>query len=446
MAFKVVTSLPAIVEAGMAAAGVASVALSNMGSNVSQEEFERELARIRASDPGALPFLAGGSSSSSQATPSSSSGEVKTSATPSSSSGEVKTSDADSNSRVLADEAVYNAIREARSLREHPDPYLTTPPPPPIRRFRTVDQDVADGFDVQDSLQILEQEYSMIANAFGVSVQTVRDSEGLRRLALPAITGIGRLFEGTTAGHEGILRAVLEAKNDFEISRGAPVSEAAFASILVSNGVSGSRIQRAFDAIRTRIGENPVAVAAFRKWVLRRVLPGAAAAAATYVLERTGLLGSAGGGTVPGASYGDRIGGGLYDTDQIRADLLDNELREVINDLDLGDQAAHLASGDSWSDRLEPVEGSVKWTPNPTHDYGFQSSILPRSSPNIAIPAENRIVLPGNEVFGRRIQGDSLTERHSDPRAHVTKSVLTVDPPTVADLSLIHISEPTRPY
>ena len=421
MAFKAITSLPQIVEGVVVAGGMLSAALTNAGVPNPSDVAQGEMVRIRDT------VLSGGSSSSSQATPGSSSAEVKT-----------QTADEHNEVVRLREEidVLRRGLREVQTQveREGPDP-------PPPRILRTEEQNTRDwgeaGPDPQTVAHIAAQEYSIIANFFGITPDQVRASAELSRLALPAITGIGRIFDGAN-NLPAVLEAVRGARGDYELSRGAPVSEDQFASVLVANGVSGSRIQRAFDAIRIRIGENPVAVATFRKWLLRRVLPGAATAAASYVLKRVAESGV--GGSVPGSSYSDRASGGAFDMDTIRADLLDDELRDVLRDVDIGDQASHLVDHGSWAgDRLAPVEGSVKWTPNPTHDYGFQSSILPRSSPNIAIPAENRIVLPGNEIFGRRMQGDSLTERHSDSRAHVTKSVLTVDPSTVADSAVVGV-------
>lgn len=207
--------------------------------------------------------------------------------------------------------------------------------------------------------------------------------------------------------------SVNQARSDYELKIGGPVPILNFINRLTQSGVSGSRVLRAWRQVNGPRGGNPGTSAVFRRWVLDRILPGAAASAVTYALER-----------VYSTAFPGEENNRVVTVEDIRKELLDSELRQAANDLDIGDEARHVIGSASWYDQLPPLPGSVQWTSNTSSDTGL--SVDPYPAPIVPPIMGDIITYPGDAVFTRKLKGDVLSERIDDTRASKRASVVKI--------------------
>lgn len=224
-------------------------------------------------------------------------------------------------------------------------------------------------------------------------------------------------------------RSFMEAKSDYELKIGGPVTAERFAQTLAAQGVSGRRVFEAWRRTRGPIGGNVATAALFRRWLLDRVLPGAAASAVTFALER--IAGRGNPGSAPPVEYTDRAKGGVVQVEDdtprlsmetIQNELLDRELLQAASELDIGDEARAVIGSASWLDRLAPLPGSVQWTPNASVDTGLSVDPYPVAPPPPVFG--DIITYPGDSVYTQTLQGDMLSERSDDVRARKRSSVV----------------------
>lgn len=298
---------------------------------------------------------------------------------------------------------------------------------------------------------ILDQEYRIIARYFGLIPSQVENTDVLAALAVPAFYGdFEQLFTEQNLGHivtPAVIEAVnglraraggapqyardilartpflgsvlAEAKADFEMERGHPVSDSQFADAIVQSGTRVTSIQRAAERLVSRFGfDSPATRAALRKYVLRRLLPAAASAAATFALKQTW-------NAITGAPLDSRN----EEFDMRRVDIgrelddyeLDYDIGEVLRDMGIGDGAVPHKD---YSDSLLPIEGSVLFTPDPNRHYGVRDSCMPTPVPPYpAMPSLKRPP-PSGDVFNYALQGTNLSERSDDIRARRTRTRL----------------------
>lgn len=298
---------------------------------------------------------------------------------------------------------------------------------------------------------ILDQEYRIIARYFGLIPSQVENTDVLAALAVPAFYGdFGQLFTEENLGHivtPAVIEAVnglraraggapqyardiltripylgsvlAEAKADFEMERGHPVSESQFADAIVQSGTRVSSIQRAAERLSSRFGfDSPATRAALRKYVLRRLLPAAASAAATFALKQTwsAITGA------PSESRNEEFDMRRVDIGRELDDYeFDYDMGEILRDMGIGDGAVPHKD---YSDSLLPIEGSVLFTPDPNRPYGVRDSYMPTPVPPYpAMPSLKRPP-PSGDVFNYALQGTNLSERGDDLRARRTRTRL----------------------
>ena len=298
---------------------------------------------------------------------------------------------------------------------------------------------------------ILDQEYRIIARYFGLIPSQVENTDALAALAVPAFYGdFEQLFTEQNLGHivtPAVIEAVnglraraggapqyardilartpflgsvlAEAKADFEMERGHPVSDSQFADVIVQSGTRVTSIQRAAERLASRFGlDSPATRAALRKYVLRRLLPAAASAAATFALKQTwsAITGA------PSESRNEEFDMRRVDIGRELDDYeLDYDIGEVLRDMGIGDGAVPHKD---YSDSLLPIEGSVLFTPDPNRPYGVRDSFMPTPVPPYpAMPSLKRPP-PSGDVFNYALQGTNLSERGDDIRARRTRTRL----------------------
>ena len=308
---------------------------------------------------------------------------------------------------------------------------------------------------------ILDQEYRIIARYFGLIPSQVENTDVLSALAVPAFYGDSeQLFTEQNLGHivtPAVIEAVnglraraggapqyardilartpflgsvlAEAKADFEMERGHPVSDSQFADAIVQSGTRVTSIQRAAERLASRFGlDSPATRAALRKYVLRRLLPAAASAAATFALKQTWSA-ITGAPIESSASTGAPSESRNEEFDMRRVDIgrelddyeLDYDIGEVLRDMGIGDGAVPHKD---YSDSLLPIEGSVLFTPDPNRPYGVRDSCMPTPVPPYpAMPSLKRPP-PSGDVFNYALQGTNLSERGDDVRARRTRTRL----------------------
>lgn len=328
------------------------------------------------------------------------------------------------------------------------------------RYIRSVDQ-IDDGISEREYDEIMAQEYRLMADFFETTPDAIARIPELQRLALGAVTGVGPVFSsivgrrmaqdiervmrseddtlrksyGPSTSYMSeagpIARALHEAKGDYEMSLGSYISDTTFANRLEANGVSMPRIARAWERVSGALGNNTATRAVFRKWVVQRLVPGAAGSALSYVLEqgwnamrgpRNGVPGVA----APSETRNENVDASMS-YDDARGRMLDYEISQVLRGLDVGDEAASVIGSASWKDRLRPLADSVQWVVNSSSDTGVSDFTIPH------IPYQVRngdlISFPGDGIFTKRLSGHDMTERIADTRA--TKKATRLNVPEV---------------
>ena len=279
-----------------------------------------------------------------------------------------------------------------------------------------------------DIQSILSTERAVIAQFFNTSAERVAAIPELDEFAMNAVTGAGPVFSRDigqqvarelmqltgaedrllsmvrSAPRSPVALAITRARSDYEMKIGGPVTLEQFVETLAARGTSGPRIEAAWQRISGPLGGNPATTAVFRRWVLDRILPGAAGSAVTYALERIASS------VVPSEHNNRNV-----TVEDIRQELLDHELRTAADELDIGDEARSVVGSASWYDKLSALPGSVQWTPNTSTDTGL--SVDPYPAPIVPPIMGDIITYPGDGVFSRKLRGDTLSERPDDTRA-----------------------------
>lgn len=310
-----------------------------------------------------------------------------------------------------------------------------------LNNSRTTRQDYLEGKNREltssDRQAILSTERAVIAQFFDTRPEMIANIPELDEFAMNAVTGNGPVFSRdigqqlarelmqltgaedrllatiTSAPRSPIAIAVTSARSDYEMKIGGPVTLEQFVHTLAARGTSGPRIQAAWRRISGPLGGNPATTAVFRRWILDRILPGAAGSAITYALERIANS------VVPGEHNNRNV-----TVEDIRQELLDHELRTAAEELDIGDEARSVVGSASWYDKLSALPGSVQWTPNTATDTGL--SVEPYPAPIVPPIVGDIITYPGDNVFSRNLTGDMLSERLDDTRAAKRVSVVKI--------------------
>ena len=337
---------------------------------------------------------------------------------------------------------------------------LIPPPPPnegtaapfrPTREyFEAKNADIGvTGLTAQQTDTLFRNELDSMAAFFQTTPQSVASVAELASLASNAVTGGGPVFTywyGQRVARDmtfimkaeqsiadlavqsvPISAALNQARSDYELKIGGPISFDRFIQSLGARGVSAPRIERAWNRINGSRGDNQSTRAVFRRWVTDRLLPGAAGSAVTFLLER--VMQSA----VPQESNNRSVDAkDAYappDWELARNDLLSQELRDVFSSINLGDEASGIIGSQSWNSRLSPLPGSVQWTANPTQWSGLNDdSPLPYRVP---AAGPDMITYPGDTIYNHDLQGDTLSEKLNDNRAAPGNNALALPTPTL---------------
>lgn len=313
-------------------------------------------------------------------------------------------------------------------------PPLTTDPINNRRlTWDAVDAKRASDITPEQSRDIVDREMDAIAEFFQTTPQAIARLPELSSIAYNAVTGTGPVFsrsfgqqmsrdmsfiiraEDTLTGlmliSAPLAKSVMDAKSDYELKLGGPITLDRFVSTLGANGISGRRIMDAWQRTIGPLGGNPATSTVFRRWLLNRVLPGAAASAATFLMKQIAMP------MIPSEFRSASM-------EDVRKELLEHELRQAADELDIGDEARSVIGSASWADRLSPLPGSVTWTSNTSADTGL--SVDPYPLPIPAPIMGDIITYPGDAVFSRKLKGDLLSERLDDNRAFKRASVLDI--------------------
>lgn len=327
-----------------------------------------------------------------------------------------------------------------------PSTGTATPLPPTREYFEAKNADIGlSGLTAQQTDILFRNELESMAAFFQTTPESIGSVAELASLASNAVTGAGPVFTywyGQRVARDmtfmmkaeqsiadlalrspPISAALNQARSDYELKIGGPVSLDRFVQSLGARGISAPRIERAWNRINGPHGDNPSTRAVFRRWVTDRLLPGAAGSTVTFLLER--LMQNV---TSSGAPL-ETNNRTPPDPETIRNDLLSQELRDVFTSMNLGDEASGIIGSQSWNSRLSPLPGSVQWTPNPTQWSGLNDdSPLPYRVPTAG---PDTITYPGDTIYSRGLQGDAFSEKLNDVRASSGNTTLALPTPAV---------------
>lgn len=230
---------------------------------------------------------------------------------------------------------------------------------------------------------------------------------------------------------------ITEAALDFGAASETTVTRPMFVRMLQRNRVTASRIQRVAARIYERYGNTQEARATIRKWLVQRILPTAAGAAAYVYRQNASLFGTDGQST-PSVDRGRK--GGIAEVDEREIDEAAGEAEEYYESGQMykDNTRAPGVSSRSFMDKFNaidgnprppPLLGSVGGTASPDAPLGPTDSLFPKSSP--LVPPSNLprgSGLPGAGIFTARLDGDSLSERVGTPAAAVKRTTIPVPP------------------
>ncbi len=254
-------------------------------------------------------------------------------------------------------------------------------------------------------------------------------------------------FSAMVAGEQ----LLQEAMNDVGSAMEAKQTPDQFARMAVERGVTVRRVVQVRNMIRERYGETARERATFRAWLVKRILPATAGAAATYILQQAYAAFKEG-------------KGGIVNVEEIKSKVLAREIDEAVGMVDGEDDSDgrpeypvprsgvndRYARGAWIEDAKNMLNGSVLNIPSTDAPLGPIDRFIPKSEPTL--PPSGGVVGPGpsGSIFSSKLDGDRLSERRSEPSANVLRTripvppSLSVIPPSQSYLNLERIPPPNQ--